>query len=144
MYKPVCRLRLALYGHPDAGGYWEMHCDKHMRDIGFEPIDSNDAWRSCYWHAGYKAFLIIYVDDFKLSAPTGIIGKIWRDIQDPSYDSKTKKPISEGVKLDGITGHDKYLGCKHIPNKQISPITGKLVNTMTYDMTDFMDSTVKR
>ena len=25
MRDPVCRLRLALYGHPDSGGGWEEH-----------------------------------------------------------------------------------------------------------------------
>ena len=24
--KPVVLLKLAFYGHPDAGGYWESHC----------------------------------------------------------------------------------------------------------------------
>ena len=24
---PVCPLRLALYGHPDSGGFWERHCE---------------------------------------------------------------------------------------------------------------------
>ena len=24
---PVVEMKQALYGHPDAGGYWERHCD---------------------------------------------------------------------------------------------------------------------
>ena len=35
---PVCPLVLALYGHPDSGGYWEKHCDAHLKNVGFEPI----------------------------------------------------------------------------------------------------------
>jgi len=31
---PVCPLRYALYGHPDAGGYWEAHCEKHLGEVG--------------------------------------------------------------------------------------------------------------
>ena len=27
MWDPVVPLIRALYGHPDAGGYWERHCD---------------------------------------------------------------------------------------------------------------------
>jgi hypothetical protein len=42
---PVVPLRLALYGHPDAGGYWERHCDSKLRDGGLEPVQD---WRSCY------------------------------------------------------------------------------------------------
>ena len=37
---PVCPMIYALYGHPDAGGYWEQHCDKHLWKQGFEPIPS--------------------------------------------------------------------------------------------------------
>ena len=35
---PVCPLVLALYGHPDAGGYWERHCNTHRADIGFQSL----------------------------------------------------------------------------------------------------------
>jgi len=28
---PVVPLRLALYGHPHAGGLWERHCEQHLR-----------------------------------------------------------------------------------------------------------------
>jgi len=28
MRDPVCPLELALYGHPESGGYWEQHCEK--------------------------------------------------------------------------------------------------------------------
>ena len=35
---PVCPLVLALYGHPDAGGYWEKHCEKCLSQIGFVSI----------------------------------------------------------------------------------------------------------
>ena len=32
---PVCPLVLSLYGHPDAGGYWERHCDTFLQTIGW-------------------------------------------------------------------------------------------------------------
>ena len=35
---PVVPLVRALYGHPDAGGYWEAPCEKHLREVGFEPF----------------------------------------------------------------------------------------------------------
>ena len=63
---PVCPLRLALYGHPDSGGFWEQHCEKHLLEQGFEKIRP---WRSCYFHPKLKQFLIVYVDDFKMSGP---------------------------------------------------------------------------
>ena len=61
--KPVCPLVLSLYGHPDAGGYWERHCDSILQAKGWAPIPG---WRSCYWHAECATYLIVYVDDFKI------------------------------------------------------------------------------
>jgi hypothetical protein len=63
MRDPVVPLKLALYGHPDAGGYWERHCETQLRSVGFVPIPD---WRSCFWHAGLRLFLVVYVDDFKM------------------------------------------------------------------------------
>ena len=40
---PVCRLTRALYGHPDAGGYWERRCDRILRSKGWGQIAD---WRS--------------------------------------------------------------------------------------------------
>ena len=75
MKRPVVRLRLALYGHPDSGTYWERHCDAHLRSVGFEPI--SEVWNSCYWHAELKLYLVVYVDDFKLSGPKKDSTKGW-------------------------------------------------------------------
>ena len=32
---PVVRLVLALYGHPDAGGFWEQHCERALKSVGY-------------------------------------------------------------------------------------------------------------
>ena len=42
---PVCPLILPLYGHPDAGTYWEAECAKHVLAAGFQVIDG---WRSVF------------------------------------------------------------------------------------------------
>ena len=57
---PVCPLVKALYGHPDSGGDWEKHCEKHVVSEGFVPVAD---WRSCYFHPERKLLLVIYVDD---------------------------------------------------------------------------------
>ena len=31
---PVYQLKSALYGHPDAGGDWERHCTKAVKECG--------------------------------------------------------------------------------------------------------------
>ena len=70
----VCPLRLALYGHPDAGGYWDKQCDGSLQSLGFHPIDE---WKSCATHARLKLCVVVYVDDFKLAGPKGNIQKGW-------------------------------------------------------------------
>ena len=74
MIDPVCPLILSLYGHPDAGGYWEKHCEDNVRQIGFLPITD---WRSCFWNENLKVMLVIYVDDFKMSGPIYGLKKAW-------------------------------------------------------------------
>ena len=32
---PVCPLIMALYGHPESGGYWEQHCEEKVFAAGF-------------------------------------------------------------------------------------------------------------
>jgi hypothetical protein len=34
-HRPVVKLVLALYGHTDAGGFWEAHCEEKLLTIGF-------------------------------------------------------------------------------------------------------------
>ena len=44
---PVCPLRLALYGHPDARGFWERHCEKAVSEVGFTFLPD---WPSVFFH----------------------------------------------------------------------------------------------
>ena len=76
--RPVVILKKALYGHPDSGTYWEKHCDAALRAGGFTPIES---WQSCYWHETLRLFLVVYVDDFKLSGPSHNLAQGWRIIK---------------------------------------------------------------
>ena len=60
MRNPVCRLRLALYGHPLSGAFWEQHCRKMLLSVGFESIPS---WECCFLHRELKIVLSVCVDD---------------------------------------------------------------------------------
>ena len=35
---PVVNLVLALYGHPDSGGFWEQHCENMLKEAGFHLV----------------------------------------------------------------------------------------------------------
>ena len=57
---PVVRMLLALYGHVDAGGYWEKYCEERVLMFGFNKIEG---WGSTYWHEAKKSLLVVHVDD---------------------------------------------------------------------------------
>ena len=126
MRNPVCPLRLALYGHPDSGGFWERHCEAHVKSVGFEPITD---WRSCFWHPVLKLFLVVYVDDFKLSGPVGSLPEGWRLLRG-------------GLEMEEPHPQGLFLGCHHRESVQTSPLTGSAVRVMEYDMEDFLRSCI--
>lgn len=142
MRDPVCRLRKALYGHPDAGGYWEKHCEKHMRKCGFVAVPD---WRSVYWNEKLKTLLAVYVDDFTMAGPKANVKEAWRLIRE---DIKADEPATAG----------KYLGCDHKQSEMwIAPGSDpmaqdkvpaaaktKLVRVMEYDMEMFLVQCVER
>ena len=75
---PVVPMVLALYGHVDAGGYWEAHCEEHISSLGWE---KQECWDSVFWHPQYRALLVVYVDDFKLACPKTLTDKIWKQLR---------------------------------------------------------------
>ena len=74
-HDPVCLLLRALYGHPDAGTYWEQHAEEHLSAVGCLPIMG---WKSSYRHPILNRMLIAYVDDFKLAGPAANMAEGWR------------------------------------------------------------------
>ena len=127
MVDPVVPLILALYGHPEAGGYWERHCEKHLLSVGFKPIRD---WKSCFWHPKFKLFLTVYVDDFKLTGPKSALSKGW-DL------------IRQGLKIDDPAPLGLYLGCRHSMFEHKTE-TGHRLRGVSYDQEDFLKSCVDR
>ena len=139
---PVVRLLLALYGHPDSGGYWERKCDAHLKKIGFERIQD---WRSCYFHPTLKVVLVVYVDHFKVSGPKLALQKVW-------------KLVEQGIKIGTPAALGKFLGCDHIrghaslvkdtmvATDESAPLgaAGQHYTTLTYDMSGFLTQCVDK
>ena len=70
---PVCPIEFSLYGHPESGHHLEEHSDKALKELGFDPVEERPGY---YWCRELQAFLIVYVDDFKASAPSCYMGTI--------------------------------------------------------------------
>ena len=75
----VCPLRLALYGHPDAGGIWEKHCKTQLKSVGWIPI-LPEIWQSVFYHPELELMLVVHVDDFKMAGPTKNMAEGWKGI----------------------------------------------------------------
>ena len=126
MRDPVVPLVRALYGHPYAGGYWERHCDAHLRSVGFALVHDN--WPSTYFHDELKLLLMVYVDDIKMSGP------------DSEHIAQGWKFIRQGITTGDPTGVGKCLGCKHVVSNHT--VAGQKVRVMEYDVCDFMKQCV--
>ena len=100
---PVVVLVLALYGHPDAGTFWEQHCEAMLKEVGYVKVKS---WASVFRHEGLDLFLVVYVDDFKMSGPALNLPAGW-------------ELISKVIKMEEPRQLKRYLGCEHEFTQQV-------------------------
>ena len=126
MKKPVCRLNVALYGHPDSGTEWEHHCDDPLKKSGFINV-GDGAWPSCYVHKELDLLLSVYVDEFKLAGPAKNMSKGWQ-------------LIVASLELDPPLPLSLYLGCIHGRNEM--KVGSSFVQVMAYNMEGFLKSSV--
>ena len=124
--RPVVVLLKALYGHPNAGAYWENECSERVQALGYKPIPE---WPSVFWHPVRRLMLIVYVDDFKLAGPAEEHDGAWRDIQSV-------------IDTTPPTGVSHFLGCNQRQGTVEHP-DGTQVSTMEYDMSEFLGSCVE-
>jgi hypothetical protein len=126
MKNPVHRLRKALYGHPDAGTCWEVHCTKALTAAGFSAVAD---WPSCFVHRASGCFLIVYVDDFLLSGAVEKLPAVWNAI---------KKEIKLGS--EGPLSH--FLGCTHKVVPKPTP-TDKHRVEISFDMSGYLSQSIE-
>ena len=91
-------LILALYGHTDAGGFWEAHCIEQLAKVGFSILA--EEWPGVFWHEATRSLLIVYVYDFKLAARKEEHDALW-------------KSIRKVINMDPETLDERFLGCSH-------------------------------
>ena len=122
MKKPVFRLNVALYGHPDSGTDWEHHCNTSLKAAGFNNV-GGDCWASCFYHKELDLLLSVYVDEYKLAGPKDNLSKGWsRDTQH--------------LELDPPQPLNLYLGCIH--RRRNATNKGMAIIAMVYDMEDLV------
>ena len=133
---PCCRMLRALYGHPDAGYYWERHCRSIIVKLGFKELEN---WPNVYFHKERQLLLVVYVDDFKMAGPFKELAWGWaqlkKDIQmdDPLPALPSLGNEQTGKAEKGLRTH-RYLGCDHemqsLPVE--APLAQKLLRETAY------------
>ena len=155
-------LILALHGHPDAGGFWELHCEKALMSVGFERAAPE--WKSVFRHPALDLLLVIYVDDFKLAGPKINLAQGWKLIGS-KIKMELPQPIGrflgcqQSIGLTKMTQwyNPRYAWTKVNPPKKVAPIifsefevnppkqtTQVDVQIMKYDMSSFLEQCVER
>ena len=128
----MCRLKQALYGHPDAGTYWEQKCDAHVRSAAFVPISPE--WPSCYYHPKLSLMLSVYADDFKMAGSKKILPLGWKLLRQGLHLEPEKRIDENGT---------VYLGSRHVVLSVKLP-NGTTATTTTYDMECILTSCVDK
>ena len=98
----MCRLVMALYGHPEPGARWEKHLTESIVKCGGQAIEENP---SSFWFPRGKLMLSVYVDDSIMSGPAAEHEKIWAKLTDPNIGT---------IKIDEPEDLDRFLGRKHV------------------------------
>ena len=121
---PVVPLRLALYGHPDSGGLWEIDCTYRLGVVNFVLLYP-DTWPSLFYHHELQLLLIVYVDDFKMSGPEKNMKEGWR-------------LISTQIDMDEPEPIGRYLGCKHMvrPGETLSVTDHPFADVFQHSLPD--------
>ena len=115
---------------PTQGGYWEAHCDRLVKTLGFKSIGECGEWRSCYFHEETGLYLCIYIDDFKMAGPQQHLADMW-------------DKLGKLITLTPAEPVRQYLGCHHRtwPEKDKD---GNEIRVLRYDMSDFLHSCCNR
>ena len=112
---------------PTRGGYWEQHCHERVTEAGFEKM--GDEWPGCYWHNELELYLVVYVDDMKLSGPKKNVKEGW-------------KRLTKDLKFDQPETAGRFLGCEHKIKEVV--VKCRKYQVMEYNMEEFFGICVER
>ena len=84
------------------------------------------------------AFLVIYVDDFKMAGPSVHKERLWKEITgDPEH------PELGGIYMGAPEPQARFLGCEHRLSRVTDP-QGNVIQRMEYDMQGFFEKCLDR
>ena len=96
--RPHCHLLRAVYGHPDAGAFWEATLTAIMQQQGWTTVPGSG---SVFLHQPSHAICVVYVDDMLLLARPKDAGKLWRALESKVHFKDPEQPLT------------RYLGARY-------------------------------
>ena len=123
---PVCRLRLALYGHPGSGALRDKHLSTILTRLRWV---RQDAHPGLWLHTATGAILTVYVDDLMLAARLRDGADLWGSL------ASLEKVVEFGEQPTPI---EKFLGGIH----NFYTLDG--ITPLTVNMKAFLFSAVQR
>ena len=111
--KVVVKLVKALYGHPQAGAFWEQRANEALKEAGFLKIGECSEWNSVFYHPDHKTMLMVYVDDFKMSGPPEGVKASWDAIKAQQEWNNETGEWEQAVVLGDVEDVNHFLGCDH-------------------------------
>ena len=99
---PMCRLVMALYGHPESGAHWEKHLTESIITCGGYALEEHP---SSFCFPNEELMLSVYGDDLNMSGPAAEHEKVWAKLSDPNIGR---------IKIDEPEDLDRFLGRKHV------------------------------
>ena len=89
---PVCRLRLALYGHPESGALWDKHLAGILTGLGWVRQDIHPG---LWIHRETGAILTVYVDDLMMAAHDRDEARLWGTLEKAVEFGEKATPIAK-------------------------------------------------
>ena len=120
---PVCRLRLALYGHPESGALWDKHLSGILKKLGWV---RQEAHPGLWLHTATGSIMTVYVDDIMMASRARDEATLWASLERVVEFGDPPAPIQ------------KFLGGMH----DFSTKDG--ISELTVNMKDFLISAVQR
>ena len=139
----VVKLIKALYGHPQAGAFWEQRCERALKNAGFKTLGDCGEWRSVYYHPIHQTLLMVYVDDFKMSGPVKGMAASWEAIKAQTEYNKESCKTEQAIKLGDVEDVNHFLGCDHAVSETVNE-DGTKSRLMTYSKHQFMRQCLER
>ena len=120
---PVCRFRLALYGHPESGALWDKHFSAILTRLGWV---RQEVHPGLWLHTATGAILTVYVDDLMMAARLRDEAALWGSLEKVVEFGEQPTPI------------DKFLGGIH------NFYTLDSITSLTVNMSAFLVSAAQR